>query len=324
MVRRSMGKVMQIDWGHGVNFKGIIVKGYSGFYYVLEENIKDKEQNDRANKKIWECSLRGKLRLKKQTFLPGDVVFCIKSDKDKGKAVIEEVLPRRTELIRPAVANVDQVVIVLALAKPEPDLQFLDRVMIMALYHGVKPILCFNKADLVTTGQATALQDIYEKTGFSVVVISTVKGWGIPELKEKLRDKISVLGGPSGVGKSSLMNALEGQFSLQTGEVSKKTSRGKHTTRHVELLPLSRGGLLADTPGFSRLYLPQELKREDLIKYYPDFLPYHASCKFNTCLHRGEPDCCVREALEKGVLDGGRYKRYVEILTEVIAQERRY
>ncbi|MGI6144252.1 MAG: ribosome small subunit-dependent GTPase A [Clostridia bacterium] len=307
-----------------MNFKGIIIKGYSGFYYVLEEITKDKEQNNGTNRKVWECSLRGKLRLKKQTFLPGDVVVCNKTDVDKGKAVIEEVLPRRTELIRPAVANVDQVVIMLALAKPEPDLQFLDRVMIMALYHGVKPILCFNKADLVTSERGTVLQEIYQKTGFSVFVISAVKGWGVPELKEKLRNKISVLGGPSGVGKSSLMNALEDKFSLQTGEVSKKTSRGRHTTRHVELLPLSGGGLLADTPGFSRIYLPQELKREDLIKYYPDFLPYHASCKFNSCLHREEPDCCVREAVEKGALDGGRYKRYVEILSEVIAQERRY
>jgi len=297
-----------------VKFKGVIIKGYSGFYYVLEE----------TSGKIWECSLRGKLRLQKQTFFPGDWVICTSKAEASEKAVLEEVLPRRNELSRPTVANVDQVLIVMALAEPEPDLQFLDRVIIMALYHGVSPLLCFNKADLVTTQVARSYQEIYAQTGFPVQVISAVKGWGIEELKAKLQQKISVLGGPSGVGKSSLLNSLGGSRSLLTGEVSRKTSRGRHTTRHVELIPLPWGGFLADTPGFSRIYLPQGLKREDLIKYYPDFLPYHATCKFNTCLHRTEPHCGVKAAIEKGLLDVERYKRYLEILTEVITEERRY
>lgn len=290
------------------------MKGYSGFYYVLEK----------PPGKIWECSLRGRLRLQKQTFFPGDWVICTGRDEVLQTAVLEEVLPRRNELIRPAVANVDQVLIVMALEEPEPDLQFLDRLIIMALYHKVSPILCFNKADLVSAQEAADLQAKYEKTGFPIYIISAVKGWGIPELKENLVNKISVLGGPSGVGKSSLMNTLVGDISLLTGEVSRKTSRGRHTTRHVELIPLPEGGFLADTPGFSRIYLPRELKREDLINYYPDFLRYHASCKFNTCLHREEPSCGVRTAVEKKLLDLGRYERYLEILTEVIAEERRY
>lgn len=306
-----------------MKFTGVIVKGYSGFYYVLEEDLRP-EDNLKAGQKLWECSLRGKLRLKKQTFFPGDRVVCSKTDEVVGKAVLEEVLPRRTELSRPSVANVDQVIIMTALAEPEPDLRLLDRIMIMAVYHGVKPILCFNKADLVTCEQPLDLSEKYEKTGYPVLVVSTVEGWGLQELKALLQNKISVLAGPSGVGKSSLLNSLEKNLSLLTGKVSPKTNRGRHTTRHVELLPLSAGGLLADTPGFSKLDLPQEIKREDLINYYPDFLRFHASCKFNTCLHREEPSCGVRAAVEKGLLDAGRYKRYLEILTEVMAQERRY
>jgi ribosome biogenesis GTPase len=306
-----------------VKFTGIIVKGYSGFYYVLEENIAQGEQGT-AEKKVWQCSLRGKLRLQKQTFFPGDRVVCTKTDEILGKAVLEEVLPRRTELSRPSVANVDQVVIMTALAEPEPDLQLLDRMMIMAVYYGVKPILCFNKADLVTAQQAVNLTKKYVPTGYPVIVISAFKGWGLQELKALLQNKISVLAGSSGIGKSSLLNSLEQQFSLLTGKVSKKNSRGRHTTRHVELLPLADGGLLADTPGFSRLSLPQKMKREELIKYYPDFLHYHASCKFNTCLHREEPGCGVKAAVEQGLLDAGRYQRYLEVLTEVIVEERRY
>ncbi|MGI6587605.1 MAG: ribosome small subunit-dependent GTPase A [Peptococcia bacterium] len=306
-----------------MKFTGIIIKGYSGFYYVLEENISPGEHGT-EEKKIWECSLRGKLRLKKQTFFPGDRVICTKINEEKETAVLEEVLPRRTELSRPSVANVDQVLIITALAKPEPDLQLLDRIMIMAVYHGVNPLLCFNKADLVTSQQVVDLTKKYSQTGYPVIVSSAVKGWGLKELKALLQHKVSVLAGPSGVGKSSLMNSLEKQFSLLTGEVSKKVNRGRHTTRHVELLPLSGGGLLADTPGFSRLYLPRAIKREDLSSYYPDFLLYQDSCKFKTCLHREEPGCGVRAAVEQGLLDEGRYKRYLKILTEVIAEEGRY
>lgn len=297
-----------------MEFTGVIFKGYSGFYYVLGQ-----EDN-----RIWECSLRGKFRLKKQTFLPGDRVICTKTDQLLAKAVIEEVLPRRSELLRPHVANVEQVVIVLALANPEPDLCLLDRIIIMALNSNVKPIICFNKVDLREAKQVFSLQKNYEKTGFPVLVTSTVKGWGIQELKDLMQNKISVFAGPSGVGKSSLLNSLEEGLSLNTGEVSKKISRGRHTTRHVELISLSGGGLLADTPGFSRLYLPKELKREDLVNYYPDFCAYVDLCRFHTCLHKDEPDCGVREAVTKGNIANDRYERYLEILAEVMAEERRF
>jgi ribosome biogenesis GTPase len=306
-----------------VKFTGIIIKGYSGFYYVLEESMNQAEQSP-AEKKIWECSLRGKLRLKEQAFFPGDRVVCTKVNKQKGQAVLEEVLPRRTELSRPSVANVEQVVIITALAEPEPDLQLLDRIIIMAVHQGVSPLLCFNKADLVSAQQVEELIKKYAPTGYPLVVSSAIKNWGIEELKTFLQHKVSVLAGPSGVGKTSLLNSLEKRFSLPIGEISKKAGRGRHTTRHVELLPLSCGGLLADTPGFSRLHLSREMRKEDLSRYYPDFWSYQVSCKFKTCLHREEPSCSVRRAVEQGLLDVGRYERYLKILAEIIVAERSY
>jgi len=295
---------------HADRIKGIIIKGYSGFYYVWDGETE------------WECNLRGRFRLTKQTFLPGDRVAITVVDKSRRKAVIEEVEPRKNELIRPPVANVDQVVIVMAVANPEPDCWLLDRLLVMAQANGVEPVICFNKYDLLTEGEESPA-DLYRNTGFPILATSTVTGLGLEELREILAGKVSVLAGPSGVGKSSLLNKIEG-LRLKTGEVSEKTSRGRHTTRHVELMRLSSGGLLADTPGFSQVYLPKELKREELIKYYPDFLEYHSGCMFKTCLHREEPECAVRQAVEQGILPADRYQRYLSLLDEVIMEERRY
>jgi ribosome biogenesis GTPase len=292
------------------------MKGYSGFYYVLADE-----------ERIWECSLRGRNRRKGQTFLPGDRVVCTIVNETTGKAVIENVLPRCSQLDRPLVANVDQLVIVMALANPAPDLQLLDRLLIMAEYNQVSPVICFNKADLVEAEEAEQLQKSYFQLGFPVVVTSSVTGWGIDRLKSLLPGKITVFSGPSGVGKSSLLNALQDEQSLRTGEVSAKLSRGRHTTRHAQLLAFSAGsasGLLVDTPGFSRLNLPENLRREELVDYYPDFRQYKHLCRFNSCLHREEPGCAVREAMEKGLIDEARYQRYLAFLTELMAAERRY
>jgi ribosome biogenesis GTPase len=296
-----------------MKFTGIIMKGYSGFYYVLDEQ-----------QQVWECSLRGKFRLKKQAFLPGDKVSCIKINDLAQKGVIEEVLPRRSQLDRPLVANVDQVVIVMALAHPAPDFHLLDRILIMAGKQQVNPVVCLNKADLVEPYQASCWQKIYEKTGYPVLLTSAVENWGIDQLKELMKNQITVFAGPSGVGKSSLLNLLQTGLTLVTGEISSKINRGKHTTRHAQLMAFSAGGLLVDTPGFSRLALPQELKREELLSYYPDFFEFAHLCRFKTCLHREEPECHVREAVEKGLLDTGRYRRYLEIMAEVVVKERRY
>jgi ribosome biogenesis GTPase len=304
---------VELGQGQQRQFTGIIMKGYSGFYYVLDEK-----------ERIWECSLRGRHRIDRQTFLPGDRVVCTIVNETTGKAVIEEVLPRRSELDRPLVANVDQVVIVMALANPVPDLQLLDRLIIMAECHQVNPVICFNKADLVEAEEALDLQKSYHKLGFPLVVTSSVTGGGLDRLKSLLPGKITVFSGPSGVGKSSLLNALQDGQSLLTGEVSAKLSRGRHTTRHAQLLAFSAGGLLVDTPGFSRLNLPEDLRREELVDYYPDFTQYKHLCRFNSCLHREEPGCAVREAMEKGLIDEGRYRRYLAFLTELMAAERRY
>lgn len=295
-----------------MELQGIIIKGYSGFYYVWDGTVQ------------WECSLRGKYRIKKQKFLPGDRVYLTIVDKDKKKAVIEKVIPRKTELIRPSIANVEQVIIVMAYKNPEPDFWLLDRLLIMAQKNKVKPLICFNKADLLTSEQRKPLLDCYVKTGFPVIQASTKRKWGLRSLKDFLAGSVSVFAGPSGVGKSSLLNGLEKGVSLKTGDISAKLSRGKHTTRHVELIQLSSGGLLADTPGFSNIYLPEGLTRESLILHYPDFLEYQGLCKYKRCLHRDEQNCAIRDAASKGIIDQGRYERYLAILEEVIANERRY
>lgn len=294
-----------------MELEGVIIKGYSGFYYVWD------------GQSVWECSLRGKFRVKKQNFLSGDRVVISAVDEHKKKAVIEKVQPRRNELIRPTVANVDQAVIVMSFRDPEPDLWLLDRLLIMVQVNSVRPVICFNKADLVTSGERE-VSEIYRRSKFHVLVTSSKRKWGLSALRQELTGRISVFAGPSGVGKSSLLNALEPGLRLKTGQISEKLARGRHTTRHVELIHLSEGGLLADTPGFSRVFLPEEIKREFLINYYPDFLEFKGMCRFNTCLHQDEPQCAVREAVEKDILDKGRYRRYLQILQEVIAQERRY
>lgn len=294
-------------------FTGIIMKGYSGFYYVLDEK-----------QLVWECSLRGKYRVKKEKFLPGDRVVCTSIDGVKRKAVIEQVLPRYSAFERPAVANVNQIALVMALANPAPDLFLLDRMLVMAESRQVSPVICLNKADLVGVEEAVSLQKCYAQTGFPVLITSIIEGRGIAQLKALMPGKITVFSGPSGVGKSSLLNVLQEGQQLVTGEVSAKISRGRHTTRHAQLLALAEGGLLGDTPGFSRLNLPENFHREELMNYYPEFGAYQGLCRFKSCLHRDEPDCAVKEAVEKGLVNKGRYERYLALLAEVIASERRY
>ena len=289
---------------------GIIIKGYSGFYYVL------------ANSDVWVCSLRGKYRVKTQSFLPGDRVIIQTTDENKG--VIETVEPRRNELTRPPVANIDQVIIVMAFTHPEPDFWLLDRLLVTAQASSVQPIICFNKADLITDAEREIITKVYGSISFPFVITSTKDKRGIDKLKILLTNRISVFAGPSGVGKSSLFNVLEPELIQKTGEISEKLARGKHTTRHVELIRLSKGGLLADTPGFTQTFLPKDFKRENLSSYYPDFVELRDKCRFKSCLHRLEPQCAVREAVSSGALDYARYERYLAMLAEVIEEESRF
>ena len=290
--------------------EGTIIKGYSGFYYVACDGV------------LYECSLRGKNRQKKVKFLPGDrVEFSIANGQT---GAIEAVLPRRNELLRPPVANLDQLIILAALYDPLPDLRLIDRLTVFAQWNEITPVICFNKCDLVNEAEQQRLAKIYQPSGFPVLFCSTVTGQGIEELHERLHGKFSVLAGNSGVGKSSMMNAISDEWQLATGEISDKLKRGKHTTRHVELFQLDARTLIADTPGFSSLQLPEDIRREDLCRLFPEFLSRMDGCRFATCMHKNEPDCAIKEALAQGEIAQSRYENYLAFLEEVIQQERSY
>lgn len=289
--------------------EGVVIKAYSGYYYVYDGAI------------LWECSLRGKFRLAKQTVLVGDRVRVTPVKEHTGR--VDQVLPRTTELIRPPVANVEQAVIVFALSNPEPNLALLDRFLILAEAAAIEPLICLNKIDQNPGRREPEWCRSYRRIGYRVLLTSTKTDAGIAALQEILIGRISVFAGPSGVGKSSLLNAVQPGLALKTGDISAKLKRGKHTTRHVELLTLTGGGLVADTPGFSSLNLP-EMKREELQKYFPEMDQFYHECRFQGCLHHREPDCAVKKAASAGLISAERYEDYIRILEEVIANERRY
>ncbi len=285
---------------------GIITKAYGGFYFV------------NAGDDLLQCTLKGAFRHRKVDVMVGDRVSVRPGERSRG--VVEKVYPRRNALIRPPVANVDRAVIVLAVKDPEPSLALLDRLIVCAGYEGIPPVICFNKIDLAAGGSPGFIRS-YDAAGFRVLRTSAREGTGVDSLREVLKEGITVFAGPSGVGKSSLLNAVQPGLSLKTGEIGHKAKRGRHTTRHVELLSLEGGGLVADTPGFSTLFLPG-LKREELCRFYPEMEKYLAGCRFRSCLHGSEPDCAVKEAVARNEIDGGRYWRYLEILNEIIERER--
>ena len=292
----------------------LVLKGVGGFYPVYFTD----------NKKIITCKPRGKLRLGKGGILPGDMVKVSVSGDNEG--MIEEIMPRKNQLIRPRIANIEQACLILAAKDPVPDWLLLDKMLVMSLYNKIKPLICFNKCDLLDEGGLVDIKNIlsaYENAGFSVFMTSSQKGEGIYELYQALKGKLSVFAGASGVGKSSLLNALFSGLKLTTGEVSSRLKRGKHTTRHVEIWPLKDDIFVADTPGFSLLDLEKGLNPEALREYYPDFvLP--EPCRFDGCLHDREPGCSVKDAIEKGELDSERYQRYLRLLNEIREREVEY
>ncbi|HUX47230.1 MAG TPA: ribosome small subunit-dependent GTPase A [Desulfosporosinus sp.] len=294
--------------------EGVLLKGYGGFYYVYAED------------RVWECSLRGRFRVKDQDFLPGDRVRILPDEEDK--ATIEAVEPRRNALSRPTIANVDQALLVFAMTSPKPDLNLLDRLLIQVTDAEIEPILVFTKLDkffeaaVTENSKEPSITDVYRKTGYTVFEVSSETGQGIEEVGARLKEKISVLAGPSGAGKSSLFNALSPGKKLKTGELSLKSKRGRHTTRHVELM-VCAGGLVADTPGFSSLFLPN-LKREELAECFPEFVQRRRQCRFSSCIHDKEPNCAIKEAVESGEISPFRYEHYLIFLQEVIDAERRY
>ncbi|RBP41111.1 ribosome small subunit-dependent GTPase A [Garciella nitratireducens] len=287
--------------------KGIIVKGIGGFYYVST-----------FDSKIIECKLRGKFRKNNIIPMVGDHVII--NINDLGQGIIEDILPRKNCLIRPPVSNLDQVVIVFAIRDPNPNFQLLDRFLIQGERQKLSIIICFNKIELENNSEKKEeIKKIYTKAGYPVVFTSVKENIGIKNLRKYLEGKVTVFAGSSGVGKSSLLNMLNYQYYLKTGSISKKIGRGKHTTRHVELLPYKNHGFVVDTPGFSTLSM-QNIKKEELMNYFPEFHPYIGQCKFNSCLHLKEPKCALRNALFRGEIPPSRYDNYVYFLEEIEKQ----
>lgn len=287
--------------------RGRIIKGDSGFYYVYSEGV------------LYECKLRGKLKLKHKKAYPGDIVEYVVDEHNKGS--IEYIEDRRNLLPRPAIANSDQLLIVMSLSYPKIDYNVLDRLLVLSQWNKIDPIIVLNKKDEDTNDLGSIIKKVYP---FPICEVSANTGYGIDALKNILKGKLSVLAGPSGVGKSSILNALDGELILTTGLLGEKLKRGRHTTRTSEFYAVE-GGLIADTPGFSRLDLPIEMNMEDLTGFYPEFYEYSRNCYFNGCLHHKEKNCQVKKALEENKIDKDRYDRYIYLLEEIKEnKERRY
>ncbi|MDF2613595.1 MAG: ribosome small subunit-dependent GTPase [Clostridia bacterium] len=283
--------------------QGTIIKGIAGFYYV------------EANQTIYECKARGIFRKDNIIPLIGDNVLITlmpeENSNDKYQAaVIEEILDRKNSLIRPPVSNVDQAIVVFSVTYPELHLDLLDRFLIMIEKENIIPYIVLNKIDAGNEQNYRYVIDRYTKIGYDVICLSAKKEINIEKLKEKLKDKTTVFAGPSGVGKSTLLNTIEKGLGLETGAVSDKIKRGKHTTRHVELIPLSMGGFVLDTPGFTSLQL-EGVEKDDLKYYFKEFKEFEGQCKFNGCSHTHEPGCAVKKALGEGLIFEERYANYI-------------
>lgn len=296
---------------------GKIVKGIAGFYYVYGE--------DTAKKcgRIYECKAKGIFRKENKKPLVGDDVRMEILDGDTLTGNIVELLPRKNELIRPAVANIDQALVIFAIVKPEPNFNLLDRFLIMMEQQGLSSIICFNKQDIATREEEEALEKAYGSCGYRVLFVSAKRGDGMEGLKKLLHGKTTAVAGPSGVGKSSIINCLNPEAGMKTGEISKKIDRGKHTTRHSEIIALQEDTYIMDTPGFTSLRL-FHMEKEELPKYYPEFAYYEKQCRFSGCAHINEPDCGVKEALEKGKISRIRYENYKVLYRELQEMKKKY
>lgn len=280
---------------------GTILKGIGGFYYVA------------CGQQVVECKASGRLRLGDAQPLAGDVVELEQAA--NGDGFILAINPRRNALIRPPVANIDQIFIVASQAPPVTDPYLIDKVTVIAQQQGIRPVVVLNKSDLA---QSSFLEEVYRPSGFTVLHVSAVTGAGCAELAELMRGKVSCFTGNSGVGKSSLLSRITGQ-DLLAGAISGRIGRGKNTTRHVELLCLSDGGLVADTPGFSSFEVRQmeRIRKEDLQLLFPEIEPLVGKCRFTGCAHVKEPDCAVRERVQSGGMAQSRYESYVKLYEEL-------
>ncbi|MEE1051016.1 MAG: ribosome small subunit-dependent GTPase A [Lachnospiraceae bacterium] len=286
--------------------RGKIIKSIAGFYEVHTGDT------------VYRCRAKGLFRALKQKPLVGDDVEIDITDTvsvpPEGNVI--RLYPRTNALIRPNVANVDQALLVFSITKPYPSYNMLDRFLLVLARKDLHAVICFNKKDLASPEEIRELQETYEACGCQVLFISNVTGESIDQVREVLAHKTTVITGPSGAGKSTLINLLCPHANMETGEISRKISRGKNTTRHVELLASGEDTFLVDTPGFTSLYL-QDLQAEDLKDYYPEFTKWADGCRFNGCVHIAEPDCAVKQALERGEISAIRYRNYCELFAEL-------
>lgn len=290
---------------------GKIMKGIAGFYYVgvVESGV-------------YECKAKGIFRKDKIKPLVGDDVEIEVLNEEEKLGNIVKILPRRSELIRPAVANIDQALVIFAAREPKPNLSLLDRFLVIMEKQDIPVIICFNKQDLCDEEEVGRLKEIYEACGYPVVLASAKQGEGIEEIKSLLRGKTTTVAGPSGVGKSSLTNLLQNEVQMETGEISKKLGRGRHTTRHSQIIQIEEDTWLYDTPGFTSFYV-EEIEKEELRFYFREFSKYEGTCRFQGCTHTHEPGCMVKNALEEGKISKERYENYLELYGE-LKEKRRY
>ena len=290
---------------------GKIIKGIAGFYYVYV-----------VESGIYECKAKGAFRKEKIKPLVGDNVEIEVLSEETKTGNIVSICERINDLIRPAVANIDQALVVFAATKPDPHFNLLDRFLVMMEKKDIPVILCFNKKDIATEPKLQELENIYEGCGYPVVFTSALEKDNVDEIRKLLKGKTTVIAGPSGVGKSSLINELQSTVVMETGSISKKIDRGKHTTRHSEFITIDENSFIMDTPGFSSLYV-NDFEKEDLKYYFREFEPYEGKCKFSGCDHIHEPGCAVKEALENGEIHKIRYNNYVEMYNE-LKEKKRY
>ncbi len=290
--------------------KGKIIKGISGFYYVHA-----------PESGIYECKAKGIFRNRKVKPLVGDNVEFVVTDEADKEGNIVEIDVRKNELIRPAVSNIDQALLIFAAEDPVPNFNLLDRFLVMMKYQKIPVVVCFNKSDLIDENEKKEIASVYRECGAPALFTSVAKNVGMERLKELLKGKTSAASGPSGVGKSSIVNFLQQNVCMETGEISKKIGRGKNTTRHSQLIHIESDSYIMDTPGFGSLSIPG-LLAEDLWNYYEEFLPYEPQCRFQGCSHINEPECGVKQAVLEGKIHSRRYENYVSIYQELKENEK--
>ena len=288
--------------------RGLITKGIGGFYYV------------KTNKGLIEAKGRGAFKNEGIKLAVGDEVELSIIDEEAGKGVIESIYPRRNEFIRPPIVNVDMFIIVLTPTNPKPNFALIDKFLIMSELHNVEAVVCINKCDLADEERLTDIAEVYDNI-YTVIQTSTLTGQGLDKLKEIISGKTAALCGPSGVGKSTLLNNLIPHANMETGAISQKTKRGKHTTRHAEIFDVEGGGMLFDTPGFTSFEI-LEAQEDNLASFYPDIEAHAKGCRYDNCRHLKEPGCSVREAVAAGKIHKFRYDSYVKNIEKIRAKKK--